>query len=88
MQPRATSARQILVVKDDPGIRDVVAFHLGLARYDITTVEDGKAALVLLQTRPFDGWTRPSRLTERVRFGFCPLLKTKNLAGFRFLTIC
>ncbi|MEZ5283826.1 MAG: response regulator [Vicinamibacterales bacterium] len=44
----------MLVVEDDPGIRDVVAFHLGLARYDATMAEDGKTALVLLQSRPFD----------------------------------
>jgi DNA-binding response OmpR family regulator len=54
MQAGSPSAKQVLVVEDDPGIREVVAFHLGLARYDLAIAEDGKAALVLLQTRPFD----------------------------------
>ena len=33
---------------------DVLSFHLGLAKYDTTVAADGKLALVLLQSRPFD----------------------------------
>lgn len=54
MPSRVSPAKRVLVVEDDPGIRDVVAFHLGLAHYDITTAADGKGGLVLLQTQAFD----------------------------------
>jgi DNA-binding response OmpR family regulator len=52
--PAVSSPKRVLVVEDDPGIREVLAFHLGLARYDITTAADGKTGLALLQNRPFD----------------------------------
>lgn len=51
---QAPVQKRVLVVEDDAGIRDVVVFHLDLARYDTTTAADGKSALVLLQSRPFD----------------------------------
>ena len=54
MKSAPASSKRVLLVEDDPGIRDVVLFHLGLARYDTTTATDGKSALVLLQSRPFD----------------------------------
>ncbi len=36
---------QILVVEDEPSIREVVSLYLGRAGYQVTVVEDGQAAL-------------------------------------------
>lgn len=37
--------RQVLVIDDDPGVRDSVAMLLMSAGYDVATAEDGLAAL-------------------------------------------
>ncbi len=49
-----SSLKRILLVEDDAGIRDVVLFHLGLARYETSVATEGKSALRLLQSQPFD----------------------------------
>ncbi|MGC4086247.1 MAG: response regulator transcription factor [Vicinamibacterales bacterium] len=54
MTLRSAGQKRVLLVEDDAGIRDVVQFHLGLARYETTTAVNGKEALLLLQTRTFD----------------------------------
>ncbi|MEP6968748.1 MAG: response regulator, partial [Pseudomonadota bacterium] len=43
MSPADPLAEHILVVDDDPGIRDVVAEFLGRHGYDVETAADGKA---------------------------------------------
>jgi two-component system response regulator ResD len=39
---------RILVVEDEPSIREVVSLYLGRAGYQVTVVEDGQAALAAL----------------------------------------
>ncbi|RMB57780.1 response regulator transcription factor [Tessaracoccus antarcticus] len=39
-----TDPLRVLVAEDDPDIRDVVAFKLGRAGFDVTAVEDGTRA--------------------------------------------
>lgn len=44
---------KILVVDDEPGMREMLAFELGLRGYDITTAADGAQALDLLRKEKF-----------------------------------
>jgi DNA-binding response OmpR family regulator len=44
----------VLIADDDPDIRDLVAFKLEQAGHDVTTVDNGLAALSAAQERPPD----------------------------------
>ena len=44
----------VLVVEDEESIRDLIGFHLDLAGFDYTTSADGREALHLATTQPFD----------------------------------
>ena len=48
-----TATPRVLVVDDDPDIRDLLAFTLGIAGYEIHTADDGYSALAVAgQARP------------------------------------
>ena len=49
-----SSQKQVLVVEDEPHIRDLVCLHLGLEGYACVPVGDGREALKLAAERPFD----------------------------------
>ena len=44
----------MLVVEDDPNIRDLVGLHLRLEGLDVTDVPDGRQALAIARAQPFD----------------------------------
>jgi len=44
----------IVIADDDPDIRDLVAFKLEQAGYDVTAVDNGVSALEAIQRRPPD----------------------------------
>jgi CheY-like chemotaxis protein len=46
--------RQVLVVEDDPAIRELPQLHLALAGFDVAEVDDGPAALELARAKRFD----------------------------------
>ncbi|HEY7445439.1 MAG TPA: response regulator transcription factor [Vicinamibacterales bacterium] len=46
--------KQVLVVEDEPHIRDLVCLHLGLEGYECVSIGDGREALKVLTDRPFD----------------------------------
>jgi two-component system, OmpR family, alkaline phosphatase synthesis response regulator PhoP len=46
--------RQVLVVEDEPGIREIVRFHLSLAGFAVTEIADGRRALEVAQSTRFD----------------------------------
>jgi DNA-binding response OmpR family regulator len=50
----AARGARVLVVEDDPHIRDLVVLHLGLEGLTTVTAEDGRAALDLARDEPFD----------------------------------
>src|SRR3954454_11223538 len=49
-----TGAPRVLVVEDEPNIRELVCLHLGLEGYACEGVADGKAALARVEAEPFD----------------------------------
>ena len=51
---RQRGARAVLVVEDEPHIRDLVALHLELEGWTPEVVGDGSLALERLRARPFD----------------------------------
>jgi len=46
--------RQLLIVEDEANIRDLVCMHLGSEGYTCAAAANGRDALDLLRTRPFD----------------------------------
>ncbi len=46
--------RRVLVVEDEPHIRDLVALHLRLDGWTVDTLGHGSEALQVIQTQPFD----------------------------------
>jgi DNA-binding response OmpR family regulator len=49
-----TDPARVLVVEDDPHIRDLVALHLGLEGWRTVAVADGEAGLSAARAEPFD----------------------------------
>lgn len=50
----AFAGRRVLVVEDEPNIRELVAFHLGLEGLQVIEAKDGDEALRLIRAQPFD----------------------------------
>src|SRR5262249_57947370 len=48
------ASRRVLVVEDEPHIRDLVALHLRLDGWNVDTVGHGDDALRCIQAEPFD----------------------------------
>ncbi len=54
MRKRAAHAGRVLVVDDEPGMRDLLSRVLGDAGHAVSAVESGEEALVLLARERFD----------------------------------
>jgi DNA-binding response OmpR family regulator len=54
MRRRANNPGRILVVDDDPGMRDLLSRVMGEAGHEVVTVEGGETALVLLAREKYD----------------------------------
>lgn len=48
------TGRRVLVVEDEPNIRELVVLHLGLEGLAVVSVKDGDEALRQLRAQPFD----------------------------------
>lgn len=48
------SGRRVLVVEDEPHIRELITLHLGLEGLHVTQAADGEEAIRLVQSQPFD----------------------------------
>ena len=46
--------RQVLIVEDEPAIRELLCLHLELVGFNVSEVADGRAALDVIRSRPFD----------------------------------
>jgi len=53
-QSTALPARHVLVVEDEPHIRELVVLHLRLEALDVTEAKDGDDAIRLIQSAAFD----------------------------------
>src|SRR6185436_6480367 len=51
---KTMTAPRVLVVEDEPHIRELVCLHLGLEGYECDSVGDGQAALRRAEAQPFD----------------------------------
>jgi DNA-binding response OmpR family regulator len=49
-----TTQKQVLVIEDEPNIRDLVCLHLGLEGYACVPIGDGREALKIATERPVD----------------------------------
>jgi DNA-binding response OmpR family regulator len=47
-------AARILIVDDDPDIRDVLSLTLSEENYEVLEAEDGEAALKIINSKPLD----------------------------------
>jgi DNA-binding response OmpR family regulator len=52
--PAALPGRRVLVVEDEPHIRELVAFHLALEGLQVVEAKDGEEALRLIRSQAFD----------------------------------
>lgn len=52
--PAAPAERRVLVVEDEPHIRELVVLHLGLEGLQVVEAKDGEEAIRLMRARPFD----------------------------------
>jgi DNA-binding response OmpR family regulator len=52
--PHYVPGRQLLIVEDEANIRDLVCMHLGSEGYACAAAANGRDALDLLRSRPFD----------------------------------
>jgi DNA-binding response OmpR family regulator len=53
-QDQPPKGARVLVVEDDPNIRDLVVLHLRLEGLTAATADDGEAALEMARAEPFD----------------------------------
>jgi DNA-binding response OmpR family regulator len=53
-RPSTADARRILVVEDEPAIRQLVRLHLSRAGYEVSEARDGIEALARVRARPPD----------------------------------
>ncbi|MEO5896864.1 MAG: response regulator transcription factor [Vicinamibacterales bacterium] len=51
---RNQKAGRVLVVEDDPNIRDLISLHLRVEGFEVATVGDGREGLDRARTEPFD----------------------------------
>ena len=48
------TSRHVLIVEDEPPIRELLRLHLELVGFNVSEVSDGRAALYVIRSRPFD----------------------------------
>ena len=74
MDPRSNQ-RRVLVVDDDPVIRDELAVYLGIKGYQVSEANDGAEALAKFQSEPTDAvitdikmpWSTGDTLVRQLR---------------------
>jgi len=54
MEQKKILGKRILVVEDDPSVRDSIALLLRIDRHVVTEAPNGRAALELVSRQPFD----------------------------------
>ncbi|MBL4754940.1 MAG: response regulator transcription factor [Flavobacteriales bacterium] len=70
---------RILLVEDEDHLRDVITLNLDLEGYDVTSVEDGKSALVEIDNKRFDLLLLDVMLPEIDGFQVCENIRLRNV---------
>lgn len=70
---------RILVVDDDPAIRDLVSTRLTLAGYTVLSARNGREALTRLRERAYAGMVLDLNMPELDGFGVLEGLRKSNL---------
>ncbi len=76
----------VLVVEDDPGIRDAVAYSLGRDGYEVLTAEDGMAGLDLARERKPDAVVLDVMLPRMSGLDVCRILRAETPVPILLLT--
>jgi len=69
MSPLGNSARRILVVDDDPAIRELVGVRLTLSGHTVLTARHGREAVSRLRERRYDAMVLDLNMPELDGFG-------------------
>ena len=95
VQPTVATLPRILLIEDDPGLRDTLAEALVERGYDVSCASDGREALASLGTRPapsvilldlvmpvMDGWTFRAEQRRDPRLASIPtIVLSASLGG-------
>ena len=76
----------VLVVEDDAGIRDAVAYNLGLDGHDVLTAADGTAGLELARSRRPDAVILDVMLPRMSGLDVCRILRAETAIPILLLT--
>ena len=76
----------VLVVEDDPGILDAVAYSLGRDGYEVLTAEDGMAGLDLARERKPDAVVLDVMLPRMSGLDVCRILRAETPVPILLLT--
>lgn len=71
-------AAPLLIVEDEPNIRDLVRSHLEGEGYDCVSVADGRAALDLVHRKPFDVIVLDLMLPGQDGLSLCRAIRTES----------
>jgi DNA-binding response OmpR family regulator len=73
-----TPRRTVLVVEDDPSIRELLQLHLALAGFDVSAAGDGRLALDLARSKRFDLLVLDVMLPHLDGITLCRALRTEG----------
>lgn len=76
----------VLVVEDDAGIRDAVAYNLGLDGHDVLTAADGAAGLELARAKHPDAVVLDVMLPRMSGLDVCRILRAETAVPILLLT--
>jgi len=76
--PAGLPSQRVLLVEDDPAIRELLRFHLGLAGYEVEEVGDGRLALLRARTERFDLLVLDVMLPGLDGVSLCPAVRAEG----------
>ena len=80
------SEEKILVVDDEPSIREIVSLYLKRSGYEVTTAADGQAAVDVLARQTFDLVVLDLMLPRLSGFEVCRILRRETNVPILMLT--
>jgi CheY-like chemotaxis protein len=68
---------RVLIVDDDPGMREILTIFMGRAGHDAVTAEDGLKALDLLEKNDYDAVITDGFMPEMTGFALCRTVRDR-----------